>query len=75
MKNEPCMCGAADCPACHPGCNDLLPVGCEHGEARRWTTAKCERCGCWVCERCEKCADCKAEMETKLTLAITGGGA
>jgi hypothetical protein len=67
MKNEPCMCGAADCPKCHPGCNDLLPVGCEHGEARRREVTACYLCGRWVCVECGVCVECKAEMEEEAT--------
>ena len=63
MKNEPCMCGAADCPACHPGCNDLLRVGCKHGEARRWEVTACYLCGCWVCADCVICAECEEEIK------------
>jgi len=60
MKNEPCMCGAADCPKCHPGCHELLRVGCKHGEARRWEVTGCYLCGRLVCVECGVCVECNA---------------
>lgn len=76
MMNEPCFCGAVDCPACRPGCLDKFEcAAC--GETKysyqMHDNNVCEDCheeGFGVCECCGEvdtlvdagqCAKCWAE--------------
>ena len=62
----PCMCGAFDCPRCHPGCNAPVAVACDCGKdcVPAHQARDCATCGInTVCGDCRLCRACKSNEE------------
>lgn len=60
MSNEPCYCGAIDCPECYPGCLDKFECAACGATKRRYEMHDdiiCEDCheeGFGICEYCDE---------------------
>ena len=57
-----CDCGADDCPKCHPGCNEIVPVDCGCGEMVSHNVTSCEWCNRDVCGECGICEECRTKQ-------------
>ena len=60
--NEPCMCGATDCPNCYPYAQTRTDCDCGCRGVKLCDTAECD-CGAIICDNCDCCRACAKRDE------------